>query len=126
MDIYKQATITGLRFTTTKGLLSSEQMCTLSMTALGKVLKSLKTTLKKDNDDDLSFLDETSTPVNSVDQLRFDIVKDIYLTKKEARDAEKIAAANKISNEKILSLIAGKQDEKLKDMSEEELLKLIK
>ena len=78
-----------------------------------------------DNDDELSFL-ETNKVVDVENQLRFDILKDVYLTKKNEADEIRNAASVKAHNKMIDELIASKQESKLKDMSIEELEKLRK
>lgn len=124
MDIYKLGNQLGLRFPTTKGLLSIEQLFTLNQTQLAGVVKGCKKVLKGENDDELSFLDD-NTSVNKEDQLRFDIAKDIYLTKKAEADEAKTKADRKAFEQKILGLIAEKQEESLKGKSIEELLAML-
>jgi hypothetical protein len=85
----------------------------------------VKKILKKSDEEDLNFLDETTTP-DVENQLRFDILKDVYLTKKEKAAALKTAADTKAYNERILSIIADKKEQKLLDLPIEELEKLIK
>ena len=124
--MYKKAAELKLRIQTSRGELSVEQLFSLPMSVLSNLVKGLKKELKKDDDDELSFLDDTKSPVNEVAQLKFNIVKDIYLTKKVKRDTEKIASDNKAHNQKILEKIANLQDDKLDKMSEEELFAQLK
>ena len=56
--MYKKASIKKLRFTTTKGNLSVEQLWGLTMTELKTLIKSLHKLIKKETDDDLAFLEE--------------------------------------------------------------------
>lgn len=122
--MYKQAAQLGLRFLTSKGNLSVEQLFDLSQTDLANCIKTLKKSLKKNDDDDLSFLDDTSK-VDVTEQLRFDIIKDVYLTnKKEAEDARDAKAKKEYTN-KILSLISDKKDQDLAGKSVEELEALL-
>ncbi len=123
--MYKQASKLKLRFSTSKGLLSTEQLWDLTLTELSNCIKAVKKLLKKTDDDELSFLDDKLT-VDVETQLRFDVLKDVYLTKKSELEATKSAAATKAHNQKILELIAEKQEGKLKDMSIEDLEKLLK
>lgn len=123
--MYKKATQLKLRFPTTIGLLSTEQLWDLNQTKLSNLIKDVKKILKKDNDDDLSFLESTKT-VDVENQLRFDILKDIYLTKKKIADDLRETADIKAHNQKILALIAEKKDDSLKGMSIEELEKQLK
>ncbi len=123
--MFKQASKLKLRFQTSKGLLSAEQLWDLTLTDLSNAIKAVKKLLKKSDDDELSFLSEGNT-VDVESQLRFDILKDVYLTKKAEAEALRTAAETKAHNQKILSLIAEKQEGKLKDMSIEDLEKLLK
>jgi hypothetical protein len=125
MSIYKEASRIKLRVNTGMGQLSVEQLWDLSLTKLSTIIRNVKTSLQKDNDDELSFLDETKK-VDPVQQLIFDILKDIYLTKKNELVAEKEEAARKAHNDKINELLFKKQESKLESLSEEELRKLLK
>lgn len=125
--MYKEASKLKLRFETSKGSLSVEQMWDLKMTTLATIARSLKKKLNETSgDDELSFLDENAIPVDKETQLQFDIVKDMYLTKKAELEAAKSEAETKAHNQKILGLIKQKQEEKLLTMSEEELTALLK
>jgi hypothetical protein len=123
MENYKLASKKKLRFATNKGVLSVEQLWDLSRAELGKCIKEVKKVLSgTDNDDDLSFLLESSK-VDVEQQLRFDILKDVYITKKDEAEALKNKSVTKAHNEKILTLIARKQEAELETLSVEELEK---
>ena len=124
MNIFEQATRLKLRISTSKGLLSVEQVWSLSMTDLADAIKSHKQEVKKD--DDLDFLTEVFSKVDEKTQLSFDILKSVYLTKKQenADAATKVAA--KQHNAKIDALIAQKQEKELEGLSIEELKALKK
>lgn len=123
--MYKQASKLGLRFQTNRGVLSVEQLWQLTLTDLGNAIKAVKKVLVKNDDDELSFLETTKT-IDVENQLRFDILKDVYLTKKKESDDLKQAADIKAHNQKILALIAEKQESELKGKSIEELEALLK
>lgn len=123
--MFKQASQLKLRFQTSRGILSTEQLWDLSQTDLSNAIKSVKKILKKSDDDELSFLEDTKI-VDVENQLRFDILKEVYLTKKKESEELRNAAETKAHNQKILALIAEKQEGKLRDMSVEELEKLLK
>jgi len=126
MDQFKQASKLGLRFNTDKGVLTTEQLWDLTQTQLANLIKAIKKVLKQnDNDDDLSFL-ISSTKVDTENQLRFDIAKDVYLTKKEEAEKLRDAAKIKEDNQKIFELISRKKDSELESKSIEELEKMIK
>lgn len=125
MDIYKKALKEHLRFNTSKGALSTEQVFDLSQKDLSSEIRKIKKVLKDTDDDELSFLDGTKN-VDATEQLRFDILKDVYLTKKEESEVASKAKENKEFKEKILDLIAEKKNEDLKSKSVEELQEMIK
>lgn len=126
MDNFKQASRIGLRVQTRQGMLSTEQLWHLNQTELSTAIKNVKKQLKNSEDaDDLAFLD-VDTKVDPTLQLTFDILKDIYLTKKEEAAAKASEKEKKENNQKIMALIQEKRENKLKDMSEEELEKLLK
>lgn len=123
--MYKQASQLKLRFLTNVGQLSVEQLWDLSQTQLSNAIKAVKKVLKKNDDDELLFLESTKD-VDIENQLRFDVLKDVYLTKKKESDELKNAAEIKEHNQKILKLISEKQDDTLKGMSVEELEKQLR
>jgi hypothetical protein len=126
MDIFKEASRLQLRFSTSKGLLSVEQLWSLNQRELSTCIRNLKKLLKDTDDDELAFLDEKVATVNSEDQLRFAILKDIFLTNKDEADSIKTAKENKEFNKKIMDLIAEKEDGELKGKSIDELKAMIK
>jgi len=124
--MYKKATQLKLRFETSKGLLSAEQVWDLSRNQLANIIKTLKKKLKQESDDELSFLDDTVNQVDEITQLQFDIVKDIYLTKKAVAEAIQKEAETKAHNQKILEIIKRKQEGQLEEMSIKDLEKQLK
>lgn len=124
--MYKQASKIKLRFETPKGLLNVEQLWGLKESQLKELILDAKSKLVKVEDfEDLSFLDLVSKE-NELDKLRFDILVDIYKTKQEAINKQKEMQENKMYNAMIDEIIAEKQNESLKSLSVEELLKLKK
>lgn len=126
MSTFKEASKLKLRFSTSKGSLSVEQLWDLTQTELATCIKNVKKSLKKgDTEDDLSFLDSTTT-VDTTEQLRFDILKDVYLSKKSESEALRNAKEIKEHNQKIMELISEKQEGELKGKSIDELKALLK
>ena len=125
MEVYKQAAILGLRIQTTKGLLSVDQLWTLKLKDLSDSLKALKKNSTKTSDSELDFLEET-TKVDVVSELAFEIMKDVYLTKREEANRVKEDVEVKAYNQKIIEIIARKQDQDLENKSLEELQALLK
>ena len=123
--MYKQASQMKLRFQTGVGLLTVEQLWDLSLSNLSSAIKNVKKILKKTDDDELSFLEDTKV-VDVENQLRFDILKDVYLTKKKEVEELRDAANIKAHNQKILQLIADKQEADLKGKTVAELEAMLK
>lgn len=123
MDIFKQATKEKLRFTTSRGMLSSEQLWDLSLTDLDALAVSLETahaqSAKK------SFLAKTSAK-DKVVKLQFDVVLEVLNTKVAEQEAATEARETKEHNEKIIDLIAEKENDALKNKSIKELRAMLK
>ena len=120
--LYKNASKLKLRFQTTVGTLSVEQLWDLNLSQLTSAIKSVKKILKKNDDDELSFLDEKNT-VDTENELRFAILKDIFLEKKSELEKVKTEAERKRQREKLLSLIEEKKEETLRSLDVDELEK---
>ena len=103
--------------------MSTEQLWDLSLEELDALAVSLEA--KVEESGRKSFLVKTSEK-SRIAKLRFDVALDVLNTKvEEAQDAA-TALENKRHNEKIITLIAEKQDESLKGKSVEELEKMLK
>ena len=125
MENYKKATRVGLRFNTNKGLLTTEQLWSLSIADLSSAIKEVKKKLVKNDDDELSFLEDVSNNQDTTEQLRFDILKDVYLTRKEELDNIKMEQTKRLNNQKILEIIADKKERNLRELDVDELEKLL-
>jgi len=123
MSDYKQASKAKLRFQTTKGSLSVEQLWDLSLTDLDTLAVSLESALK--NSKGKSFLEKRTTTDKGL-KLQFDIVLDVLQSKVEDNEAAQTERDNKEHNQKILSLIKEKQDGALAGKSIKELEKMLK
>lgn len=116
--MFKQASRMKLRFATSKGNLSVEDLWDLSLLVSDKLAVSYDEELAKSPRK--SFISNDS-PKNDELELKFNIVKDIItdkLKEKVDRDQAKQKAAEKA---KLLDLLDKKQSEKLENLSEEEL-----
>lgn len=123
--MYKKASQLKLKYQTLVGVVTTEQLWDLTLPQLSDAIKKVKKVLKKNDDDELSFL-EDSKVIDTENELRFNILKDVYLAKKKEIEDIRDAAQIKAHNQKIDALIAQKQEEKLFDLSIEELEKLRK
>ena len=129
MEIFKKASKKKLRFSTNRGVLSVEQLWDLSKDEIRQLVIKAREAAKKSsgevNDSELSFLDAPAKTKATDDELRFEILKDIYLTKKSAEEKAQKKAEIKRNNQKLLELIARKQDEALEKKSIKELEKML-
>lgn len=128
MDNFKKASQLKLRFNTNKGVLSVEQLWDLTATSLATLVRSIKSELKNSTiEDELSFLsDVIPTKIDVENILRFEIAKDVYLTKKAESEALRDEKAKKEHNQKILELIQNKKEGELQSKSVEELEAMLK
>lgn len=107
--MYKQASKMKLRFATSKGNLSVEDLWDLSLPALDRLAVSYDEELAKSPRK--SFI-TNDTPSNSELELKFNIVKDVITDKLKDKAAEKA---------RLTELLAKKQSEKMESMSEDEI-----
>lgn len=123
MDMYKSASKLKLKYITTKGVVEINDLWDFTLVQLETLIKSINRILKQNNNDDgLSFLSST-TIVDVENQLRFDIAKDIYLTKKQENEERLNEIKIREHNRKIDELISKKKEQKWEELSIEELEK---
>ena len=127
MDIFANASRLKLRFATAVGQISVEDLWDLPLTSENKVnlngiAKGLAKELRESNEDD--FVGDKTAKTTTI-ELKFDIVKHIIDVRRAEADAKKLATAKKAQNEKILAIIAKKQDESLEGKSVEELMAML-
>jgi len=125
MNIFQEGIKEGITFNTKRGVLSIQDVYTLKLTPLATIVRNLKKELTKDNDDELSFLDETKV-VDKKASLRFEIAKAIYLDKKADKENAASALSVKEHNQKVMDLIQKKKEDVLANMSVEELEAMLK
>lgn len=116
--MYKKALRTKLRFSTTKGKLTTEDLFDLSLTDLNNFAialdKKLSETPRK------SFISDI-TPDTQEDELRFNIVKDIITLKLVERNAAQNAKAKAAEKAQLLEILHRKQNEALESLSVAEI-----
>lgn len=121
--LFEKAVRLKLRFDTPKGALTIEDLWDLPLTStrnanLDDIAKDLNRKLKDDGNH--SFVAET-TAADEVLQLKFNVVKHVIDVRLAENAAAKAATDKKLQKERILEIIARKQDEKLAGSSLEEL-----
>ena len=123
--MYKKASQLKLRVNTFRGPLSVEQLWDMPKAEIGEMAKAIRKRItdEKDvtGDSELDFLKPTAQKEETIDELTFRILKDIYQTKQAEEDKQHRRAAARENNRKILELIAKKQDEALESKSVKEL-----
>jgi hypothetical protein len=129
MSDFEKASRKKLRFDTMRGALSVEDLWDLPLTARGKavtnlddIARGLHKQLK--SGDDISFVIADRKSDETV-QLKFDIVKhiiDVRVTEAKRALEDEERAARK---QRILAIIADRQDEDLRKMPTEELQKAL-
>jgi hypothetical protein len=126
--MFEKASRLKIRFQSPKGPLLVEDLWDLPLRSdtgkanLDDIARALNKILKSQEDE--SFV-TTSKPVDNVLQLKFDIVKHVIVTRLAENDAASKARENAERKQKILGIIAAKQDEALAKMSVEELSKMV-
>ena len=121
MNIFESAVENKLRFPY-KGNISTEDLYSLSVSELDTIYKTLKREAKRNGEE--SLLATKSNDDVALDT-KIEIVKHIVEKKLAQVEARKTAASNKAKKDKILSILEEKQDAALKNMSEEDLRKML-
>lgn len=121
--MYKKASKFKLRFQTPMGSITVEQAWDLTFAQITDLLHTISDNLsiKEGVDERLSFLGKTPSATDEIEQLRFEILKDIYLDKKKEVEEIRTARDRKIRNARIDEIIAQKQEDGLRSLSIEQL-----
>lgn len=117
INLFELATRNKFRFPY-KGMISVEDLWDLSLKNLDAVFKAL--TAEKEQASEMSLL-ATKSPEDAILDAKIDIVQYIFDTKDAEAAAAKQAAANAAKAQHIMGLIADKENQKLANMSVEEL-----
>ena len=120
-NMFEVATRTKMRFPF-KGMISVEDLWDLSVQNLDKVFKTLNSQRKEAQEE--SLLNVKSSADEALDT-QIAIVKYIFDVKLDEQAARVKAAENKEKKQKIMALMAKKDDEAMENMSKEELQKLL-
>lgn len=103
-----------------KGMISTEDLWDLSVTSLDSIFKTLNKERK--NADEESLLDVKDN-VDTTLENKIAIIKYVVNVKQTEAAEKLLECEKKQQKQKIMNLIAKKQDETLENMSQEELLK---
>lgn len=121
-DLFKVAAKNKYRFNF-RGLITVEDLWDLSVNDLDSIYKDLKVKQKNDNSE-FSLLDKKTAEDVELNN-KLEIVKDIV--EEKLRDIERAskAAERKAKKQRILEIMADKQDQSLKDKSIDELKEML-
>ncbi len=127
-SIFEYATRNKLRFRSSRGELSVEQLWDVPLRStdgfnLNEIAKAASETVKATNEE--NFVETTRTPAHTRVETAFEVVKHVIDVKLDDETSNKKRAENRIRREKLLAVLAEKQDGKLSAMSERELRKQI-
>lgn len=119
--MFEYATRNKVRFPF-KGLISVEDLWDLSLTNLDSIYKTLNKQVKQSEEESLL---NTKTTVDKELDVQIAIVRHIVAVKLAEQEAREKASAKKAQKQKIMAIIASKQDEALQNSSVEDLQKML-
>lgn len=122
--MFETATRNKIRFPSSRGELSVEQLWDLSPLSkdgfnLDTIAKGINKTLKEMTEE--SFVITGRTPAHAKLELQLELVKYIIGVKLAEEALAKMRAENRVEREKLLRILAEKQDGHLSELSEKEL-----
>ena len=130
-DLFKKATKQNVVYPTTKGVLTLNDLWNIPLESksptavtLDSILVSLDTELRKEKAS-TSFINKSSTSTASVKQLAFDVAHEILVERLEDKKANETRLAENQRKDRIKELIVEKKEDNLKNLSLEELEKLV-
>ena len=126
MSIFEQATRQQLRFPSAKGSLTVEDLWQLPLQAksgfdLDTVAKNVNSSLKAIGEE--SFVTTSTNPSAAPLALALDIVKYIISVKKTENEATRARADRLTERNKLVNILAEKQDSALRNLTPEEIQK---
>lgn len=127
-NIFEFATRNKLRFASLRGELSVEQLWDVPLRSsddfnLDRIARNANKALKDATEE--SFVSSTRTPAHVRLEMSLEVVKRVIAVKIADEETAKRRAENKKEREKLLEILAEKQDGKLSKLSEMELQKRI-
>lgn len=120
-NIFEYATRNKVRFSF-RGLISVEDLWDLSLTNLDSIYKELNKQSKQSEEESLLNI---KTQEDELLNVQIEIVKHIVSVKLAEKEAREKASAKKAQKQKIMSIIAAKQDEALQNSSIDDLQKML-
>ena len=129
MNIYQKAAATKLRFKTSNGAISTEDLFGLPLSSknemnLDTVAKTVHAALKAEEEG--SFVNKTSNPRKEQLELAMEIVKDVIRIKQEEADAKADIAAKAAKREQLLRALERNQEQAFAGMTVDQLQEELK
>lgn len=121
MNIFEFATRNKIRFPF-KGMISVEDMWDLSLANLDSIYKTLNKQVKQSEEESLL---STKASVDTELEVQIAIVKHIVAVKLEEKEASEKALVKKEQKQKIMSIIAAKENAELENNSIDDLKKML-
>jgi hypothetical protein len=106
-----------------RGMISTEDLWDISLTDLDSIYKTLNSQKKAKADEESLLSAKTNEDIEL--NLKIDIVKHIVSIKLEEKAAKESERAKRLQKQKIMSILAEKEDEALHGKSIEELQKML-
>ena len=120
-NIFEYATRNKIRFSF-RGLISVEDLWDLSLTNLDSIYKELNKQSKQSEEESLLNI---KTQEDELLNVQIEIVKHIVSVKLAEKEAREKASAKKAQKQKIMSIIAAKQDAALQNSSIDDLKRML-
>ena len=120
-NIFEYASRNKVRFPF-KGMISVEDLWDLSLINLDSIYKTLNKQVKQSEEESLL---STKASVDTELEVQIAIVKHIVSVKLAEKEAAEKSSAKKAQKQKIMSIIATKQDEALQNSSIDDLKKML-
>ena len=120
-NIFEYASRNKVRFPF-KGMISVEDLWDLSLTNLDSIYKTLNKQVKQSEEESLL---STKASVDTELEVQIAIVKHIVSVKLVEKEAAEKASAKKAQKQKIMSIIATKENEALQNSSIDDLKKML-
>ncbi|MFI5297262.1 MAG: hypothetical protein ACHREM_04125 [Polyangiales bacterium] len=127
-NIFEFATRNKIRFASVRGEITVEQLWDTPLRSsdnfnLDAIAKAANKTWKDATEE--SFVSSARTPAHDRLEATLEVVKRVIEVKLADEEATKKRADNRVEKEKLLKILAEKQDGKLSDLSEKELQRRI-
>ena len=122
MNVFMEATRKKMRFPSTKGMLTVEDLWDLNNNALNEVYMQLKSEKKEDD----GLLPSSNSAYNQEIDVKLEIIRCIYDSKVYAQKVQESNEIRRQQKEKIKEILKDREDGALRNKSTEELEEMLK